>query len=604
MAARRGSMTLSWPVASFLAMAASAACGAEPGWPSFSPGSSDPGWLARDTGGGLAIVPMACWWLVSLGWMSTASWVSRDSAARDIHTNLWAALATFPFVAAALLAWSIPSALLGQILMLLAWLAPALTYCVLRNRAVKESERVLTPRHFRRLAAGLLGRFGVRIATEAAVDDGQPTVNLVAAGGKNADENKLRLEQAAAMPGFGEATQVMLGAVMGRASTVMLEAGTDTFSVRHEVDGVWHPPRVRKEPRSRKEKETWVEAAAIDHASGLAVLRAFEALAGLDPQSRAAQRGVFVAQVDGKPRSCHLRTKVAISGAQMVVTIESPGVVFKTFSDLAMSAPLSTKLAELLTLEKGLIVLSGPTGSGLTTTFDVVVQAADRLLRDFVSIEDAADPPREIQNVKPVRFDARTGVTAVAALETAMRDYPSAIVTRDLRDRDLAAALAERAADKQLVIMSMKADGATEAAAKLVAAGVPADLLARTLLGSVSQRLVRKLCPRCREEYPTPPDLLMRLKRTAEQLPHLQRASPHGCRVCWGTGYFGRMPIFELASGATFRKAIAEKADPKLLRQAAVKDGMRPLADMGMELVIEGVTSLDEMQRVFAAKKG
>jgi type II secretory ATPase GspE/PulE/Tfp pilus assembly ATPase PilB-like protein len=284
------------------------------------------------------------------------------------------------------------------------------------------------------------------------------------------------------------------------------------------------------------------------------------------------------------------------------VTLESPGVVFKTWLDLAMTAPVSTKLAELLALEKGLIVLSAPTASGLTTTFDVAVQSADRLVRDFVSIEDAADPPREIQNVKPVRFDTRTGVTAVAALETAMREYPRAIVTRDLRDRDLAVALAGRADDQQLVILSMKADGATEAAAKLVAAGVPADMLARTLLGSLSQRLVRKLCPHCREDYPTPADLLMRLKRTAEQLPHLRRASPHGCRVCWGTGYFGRTAIFELASGPTFRKAIAGKVDPKVLRQAAVKDGMRALADVGMELVIEGVTSLEEMQRVFAKK--
>jgi general secretion pathway protein E len=603
MAARRGFSTPSWPLVFAVATAVSAtACGADPAWPSFGAGSSDPAWLARDSGGGLAIVPMACWWLLALGWMATGSWVTRDSTARDIHPNLWGALVTFPFVAAALLAWWIPSAWLGQFLMLLAWLAPAITYCVGRNRKVKDSERVLTPLHFRRLAAGLLGRVGIRIETESAPDDSQPTVNLVAAGGRNPEENKIRLEQAAAMPGFGEAAQVMLGAVTARASSVMLEAGADRFAVRHEVDGVWHPPRVRKEPRSKKEKETWVEAAAIDHASGMAVLQAFEALAGLDPRSRAAQQGVFAAQVDGKPRSCHLRTKVAATGTQMVVTLESPGVVFKTWLDLAMTAPVSTKLAELLALEKGLIVLSAPTASGLTTTFDVAVQSADRLVRDFVSIEDAADPPREIQNVKPVRFDTRTGVTAVAALETAMREYPRAIVTRDLRDRDLAVALAGRADDQQLVILSMKADGATEAAAKLVAAGVPADMLARTLLGSLSQRLVRKLCPHCREDYPTPADLLMRLKRTAEQLPHLRRASPHGCRVCWGTGYFGRTAIFELASGPTFRKAIAGKVDPKVLRQAAVKDGMRALADVGMELVIEGVTSLEEMQRVFAKK--
>lgn len=173
-------------------------------------------------------------------------------------------------------------------------------------------------------------------------------------------------------------------------------------------------------------------------------------------------------------------------------------------------------------------------------------------------------------------------------------------MTRDLKDQTLACELARLAADDQLVIVSMKASDAVDAVSRLLASGIPADVLARTLVGSLAQRLVRKLCPKCREEYPTPAEVLARHKTTAEKLPHLRKPSTQGCRLCRGTGYLGRTAIFELASGSTFRQAIAAKADAKILRQAAAKDGMQPLRDAGMSLVVEGVTSMEEMQRVFA----
>jgi len=330
------------------------------------------------------------------------------------------------------------------------------------------------------------------------------------------------------------------------------------------------------------------------------VIETLAAIGGL-PQARAGRAGTFALEVDGKPRNCRLSVRAVSGGEQVVVQIEPPAVVFKKPADVGMPAAVAERLGELLTLEKGLIVLSSPPASGLTTTFDVVVQTADRLLRDFISLEDAAAPPREIQNVKPVRFDARTGVAPLDVLATAMREYPRAIVTRDLKDRPLAVELARLAADSQLVIVSMKASDAVDAVARLLACGITPDVLARTLVGSLAQRLVRRLCPKCREDYPTPGEVLARLKTTPEKLPHLRKPSAHGCRLCRGTGYLGRTAVFELASGSTFRQAIAAKADPKLLRQAAVKDGMQPMREAGMALVVEGVTSLEEMQRVFTA---
>ena len=136
----------------------------------------------------------------------------------------------------------------------------------------------------------------------------------------------------------------------------------------------------------------------------------------------------------------------------------------------------------------------------------------------------------------------------------------------------------------------------------MLACGVDPKTLGTSLLGSLSQRLVRRLCPKCREELPPPEPLLARMKLTAEQLPKIFKASADGCRLCQGVGYIGRTGLFELASGGALRRLIAAGATPEQLRQGAVKEGMQPLRDAGMQLVVAGATSLEEIQRALSGK--
>jgi general secretion pathway protein E len=567
------------------------------GWPDRLP----EGWDARGAGGGLAIVPAVIWWLCILGWMSTVDWVSRDATKHKFQPAFWGMVCGLPLFLAAVIAWWIPWSAVGILLMIAAWFAPAIAYAAFRNAKVPPSERVLTAGHARRVAAGLLAPFGVEI--DAGFEEGEliPKVALAAAGGKDAAETAARLEQAAALPGFEEARKTMLAAVMARANTLVIDCDPSGMGVRHEVDGVWEKPKIRQPPKSRKEKESWVEAPKSSLEVGQAVVAALKAICGLPPAAREAKAAPFLMQVDGKPRNCRLAVRHQPTGEQVIVQIDPPAAVFKKLPDLGMPAPLAEQLVALTAFEKGLLLVSSPSASGLSTTFDMVVQSADRLLRDFISLEDAAAPSREIQNVKPVPFDARTGVSPLDALAGVLRTYPNVIVTRDIRDKALVVELGKLAADDKFVMLSLKAVDATDASARILACGVPAETLAKTLVGSLSQRLVRKLCPKCREEYPPPPELLARLKLTPEQLPHLYKASEHGCRLCGGTGYLGRTAIFELASGATLRKAIAAGADAATVRRAAIQDGMKQLRDAGMALVLDGSTSMEEVQRVFAA---
>jgi general secretion pathway protein E len=583
------------------ALCAAVSCVASPvladGWP-----ATTPGWLSRGAGGGLSLLLVSCWWLLALGWVCTTDWVSRDSVKYGLAPGVWGPLTACVFVPLAVIAWWVPWTWAALVLTALAWLVPVLTYSFTRNPKVPQSALVLTAGHFKRIAAPLLTRFGIEVDTlDEAGDDLLPTVlvRTVAAGGTEADPSIM--EKLAAAAGYQSACGVMQGAVVARAGKVRFDVAPAAVHVHHHVDGMWVKPRVMTVRGSKKEPEQWGDVPPFSRADGDAMLLVLKAVAGIDPRAKGRQSGGFVIDVDGKPRPGSVVVQTVPTGEQVIVEIRNKPPVYKALGDLGMAVGVVEKLSELLSLAKGVLVLASPPGSGLTTTFDVVVNASDRLMRDFISIEDAAAPAAEIQNVKPIRFDAKQNQTAVAVLEKALLDYPAAIVARDLRDPALVVELVRLADEEKFVILSLKASDAVEGITKLQACRVPLDQLGRSLLGSLSHRLVRKLCPRCRQAFQPPQELLQRLKKTPEQVPQLFRASSHGCQVCSGLGYMGQTAIFELASGPVLRKAVAAKAEPQVIRRAAVQDGMVMLRDAGMALVLEGVTSLEELQRVFAA---
>jgi hypothetical protein len=554
----------------------------------------------RGPGGGLLIIPVILWWLPILAWIKTVDWIFRDATKRGIAPAFWSSVCGLPLPVAAIFAWWVPWPAIGIVLMVLAWLVPVGFYAVYRNAKVAKNEQILTLGHGRRIFAAIMAQFGVDIGEPLDEGDILPKVELLATGGKDDDDNEARLKAASESPGFDEARQVFLGAVMARATTVIIDLTAD-MSIRHEVDGVWGKPRVRLPPKSRKDRESFIEVPPTSRAVGDTVRAALEALAGIEPKAGPTPKP-FIIMVDGKRRNARLSVARSGNAVRLTITIEPAAVVYKKFADLGMDEATASRLGELLAAERGVILVSSPPGSGLTTTFDLVVESADRLLRDFVSIEDAANPPREIQNVKPFRFDARTGVTPSDALAEALREYPKVIVTRDIRDKDLMAELIRLAGEGHLVIMSLKGGTASEAISRVLASGIPARALASTLLGSMSQRLVRRLCPKCRVDIPTPPALLTLVKRTIEDLPTIRKASDGGCRLCFGSGFLGRAGIFELASGIAVRKAVAAGGDPNAVRQAAISEGMKPFKEIVLDLVTSGVSSIEEAQRALAEK--
>ena len=581
-----------------------AAAWADDAWPQVSPE-----WLSRDGGGGISILPLACWWAWIAAWAATSDWVFRDSARFKIRPEFWTACTVFPFVACSLVAWWIPWSAAGQALMALAWLVPLFLYSRERNPKAPPAESICTVAHLQRAFGRMLKKMGVKVKSPSIVDDGLPWVTLVATGAETPEENQKWQEEAAAMPGFEAAKKLLQDAAAARASTIVIDAAADGIRVAHEVDGIAGPSRAVKTPAKglgkTKQAEVWADAPPLDAAIGNGAVAVLRTIAGADAAKLSGEKDAgFTIEVDGKKRLCRLTTRATKTSKQIIITLETPPLAPKKLEDLGMSGAMASRIRELMALEKGLVVVSSPPATGCSTTFDMVLLSTDRLLRDFVSIEDSGSHHQEVQNIKPVRYSAAAGEAPLTALKAAMLEYPRAIVTRDLLDKELAGKLVELANDQQFVIVSLQATDALDAVQKLIDLGIPRDQLARCLLGSLSQRLIRKLCTKCGEPLPTPPELLQRLKKTAEELPEIKRASPHGgCRFCAGRQFIGRTAIYELAAGPTLRQAIAQQVDVKVLRQAAFKDGMRPLSDEGLAVVATGLTPLDEVQRVFAAKK-
>jgi len=594
-------------VASVVLLSCSAAAptaGADAAWPAVSPE-----WLARGTAGGIAILPLVCWWIWVALWARTSDWICRDSTLMKLRPDWWTGWAVFPFAAVALAAWWIPWSVLGQAAMAVAWILPLFLYSRVRNPKLPEGMRVFTVGHARRAVAAVLSSFGVKVKEPEKVDDGLPQVALLATKAASPEDNRALQERAATLPGYPAALKLMQEAVAARASKVFLDIFPDGVRVRNEVDGLAGPARaVKPAPKTlagkSKQPDAWEDAAPFDAAAGTALVAAIAEIAAVQAAQAAEKAPGFDLEVAGKKRPCTLSSRTLKTSRQLVLALDEPPLAPKKLEDLGMSADMANRVRGLLTLEKGVFIVSSPPLAGCTTTFDAVLSSTDRLIRDFVSVENGDDPPKEIQNIKPVRYSPAAGEKPLVALAKALLEYPRGVVTRDLADAETAAKLVELADDQTFVILSIPAADAIDAIQRVLSLGVEREKLARSLIGSLSQRLVRKVCPQCAEGFPPPADFLQRSGLTAEELPEIKKPSSFGgCRACFGRQFSGRTAIYELASGPTLRQQLASESEPKVLRQAAVKDGMRVLLNEGFAAVAAGTTALEELQRVFAAKK-
>jgi len=298
------------------------------------------------------------------------------------------------------------------------------------------------------------------------------------------------------------------------------------------------------------------------------------------------------------------------TGQRIAVEFEIKGIHLATLEDLGMRAKMQEQLREVLNRPKGFVILSATAGGGLRTTTKVVLSSLDRFVREFAAVEDEANRYDEIENIPVTTYNRAAGQSPADILPRVFRTQPNVIVVRDLVNAKTVKLICEEiVTEGRMALGTVRAKDSAEALLRIYAIEkAPIAEFRNQVTAVLSQRLVRKLCDKCKEPYAPPSDVLKQLGLPADKVKAFYRppAPKIGsgekkeiCRECGGVGYLGQTAIFELmVVEDLLRKTLA--ATPKLdaLRLAARKSGTKTLQEEGIMMVVRGATSLPELLRV------
>ncbi len=538
--------------------------------------------IPRGAGGYFSWWKLLLAWLLFLMWVKVTDWVSRDCQDTELPFGTWVPIVFFPFLVGFFVCiLTIPVFAIGYPLGLLCFLIPALVYVVKRNSVVELHERVLTPDHFRYL----LAERGIGSAEKKAAHEKGAPVTFLPLSGTDDQVNQANLVRARQSVGFLGAKQVISNAMDHRANKIMIDFTADAAATRFQVDGVWH------------------DSDGFEREEGDNILAIFKTLSSVKPEERRArQQGVFRTDYQKNKLTCNFVSQGTKTGERAILTLVGKTDEFKTLEDLGMRDKMVAQLKDLMLQPKGILLFSAMTGNGLSTTLTISLRNTDRLLRDFIAVEDKDKALAEIENVDPIYFEGAKGESPAQKMEGILRKQPDVLVFPELVDTATVHILCNAAAEDQAVFAAIPAKEAVEALLRVLLMKVPAKELAPRVNAVLNQRLVRKLCEACKEAYQPPESLLKKLGIPAGRVSELYRHPEEPekvCPECYGIGYKGRTAIFELVLlDDMMREVLVKQPKLDMLRKAARKGGNRTLQEEGLLTVIKGITSLPELMRV------
>jgi general secretion pathway protein E len=437
-----------------------------------------------------------------------------------------------------------------------------------------------------RLATGR--RVLIKVATAADIEEAlrrlYPGVDnaIDGAGGRveeatESDLARLR-ESASEAPVIRFVSTLISRAVEAGASDIHIEPLERRLRIRTRIDGVL------------KEEEP----ASIELAP--AVISRLKIMSGLNiAERRLPQDGAVKLAVRGKEIDLRIATAPVTHGEAAAVRILDKSAVTLDFDALGFDAQMQAKLNALLDRPNGIVLVTGPTGSGKTTTLYAALQRLNTPTRKILSVEDPVE--YKIAGVNQVQVKPDIGLTFAHVLRSFLRHDPDVILVGEIRDPETARIAVQASLTGHLVLSTVHTNSAAAAITRLIDMHVEDYLLSSTVVGILAQRLVRVLCKNCK----TPVEIAPEWRREADALgirePKLFAA--HGCPSCHGTGYRGRSVIAELLTpDDAMRRMIAERAAAAQIHAGAVSHGMESLRRNGLRRALEGVTSLEEVSRV------
>jgi type II secretory ATPase GspE/PulE/Tfp pilus assembly ATPase PilB-like protein len=363
-------------------------------------------------------------------------------------------------------------------------------------------------------------------------------------------------------------------AVQQRASDLHLEPAGTTMRVRARVDGVLRDLMVLP-PHSRG-----------------AVISRIKVMAGLDISvKRRPQDGRSAAHIQGRELALRVSTLPTHAGEKVVLRLLDAGSADQRLDQLGMAPALLAGMARLLCRSHGVLLVTGPTGSGKTTTLYAALSTLDRERRNLITLEDPVE--YRLQGLTQVQVQRKAGLGFPAALRAVLRQDPDVIMVGELRDRETVEIALAAALTGHLVLSTLHTNDAASAPARLHEMGAPPYLVAGGLNGVLAQRLARRLCVHCRAQRTAQADELAALGLPPRDV---QVFAPVGCRRCDGTGYRGRVGIYELLEvSPRMRERIVRRASADAIRDMARAEGFTSLGQDAWQKVLAGLTSVAEV---------
>jgi len=367
-----------------------------------------------------------------------------------------------------------------------------------------------------------------------------------------------------------------------RASDIHIEPRRDAGLVRFRIDGVLH------------------QVYAIPTSVLTAITSRIKLLGRMEiVEKRRPQDGrIKTLAPDGEEVELRISTMPTAFGEKIVMRIFSPEVLVRDFTDLGFTTDDRTRWETMTREPNGIILVTGPTGSGKTTTLYSTLKGLSTPEVNVCTIEDPIEMIEPLFNQMQVQ--PTIGVDFASGVRTLLRQDPDIIMVGEIRDRDAADMAVQAALTGHLVLSTLHTNDAPTAVTRLLDLGVPSYLLNSTLLGVMAQRLVRTLCPHCKQPgEPPDDDTWTSLTSPWRGEKPAQVMRPVGCLECRMTGYFGRMGIYEvMLISSSLRRMMTGEADDRAIREQAFKDGMKPLRVSGAMKIAAGLTTADEVMKV------
>jgi general secretion pathway protein E len=373
---------------------------------------------------------------------------------------------------------------------------------------------------------------------------------------------------------------IITRAIEMRASDIHFEPFENQFRVRYRVDGVLHDV---ESPPNR------LQAAIVSRVKIMAKLNIAE--------RRLPQDGRIMLRVKGKEIDFRVSSVPTIYGESIVLRILDKSSIVLDIEKLGFPEDTLNGFNRLIKRPHGIILVTGPTGSGKTTTLYCALEKINSPDKKIITVEDPVE--YQLGGVNQIQVKPSIGLTFANALRSIVRQDPDVILIGEVRDAETAEIAIHSALTGHLVLSTLHTNDAPSAITRLIDMGMEDYLLSSTIIGILAQRLIRIACPHCQFPHEPDPAILQEMGGGGEHPKGWQIIEVKGCEQCAHTGYWGRSGIFEfLEIDDDIRKLILEKKDSSLIKEMARKKGMRTLREDGWLKVKQGMTTVFEVLRV------